>query len=95
MSPDHTPPVLTTEAVDAALDYECHMRDWTHPSDLWSGKFSDRTPGDKLLGFDPLRHAGRSGYGTRPQYCLMILAAEVRRLRKTGATGAAATEVAT
>lgn len=62
--------------VEAALDYADYAADWTLATareHLWTSKFGKRAPGDDLL--------GRKETETRPDACLRILAAEVRRLQ--------------
>jgi len=62
--------------VEAALDYADYAANWTLATareELWSAKFGSRAKGDDFL--------GRRETETRPDACMRILAAEVRRLR--------------
>lgn len=83
---EHSFGLVPSSAVDAALNYAdcratCGKATGGYPN-LWVSTFPSPSPGDRLIRFDQ-RTAGEGapGTGTRPELCMQILAAEVRRLR--------------
>lgn len=70
-----TPPLAPTCKVDAALnyaDYAAGRGPGQYP-DLWLRKYPEPSAGDRVIELPAT--------ATRPDHCMQILAAEVRRLR--------------